>query len=443
MATDTSTPAVISPINTLSSAKSGLTVTTSSVPVTTSVGLQVPGTDETSQANGTSQTSTYTSSSIDTGARSSKPSGMTGDEATSVSIVGITSSAASLSSSSAIADSTSTAASAFTTGISATPHPHSSISVGGLAGAIIGAAILASILTFLITFCCMRRDIHRKEHTQAKSRRRSRRSSHTTAAGGAGEKALVSGTSWERHLPQVADDRQVHMAVKTIFDQLQAHVENFYAPIDSQIPQDVADHLSAIQTPFLQGSVTSVLATSRYQLTVMKHCLSYLVAANLTTGGEDSILPNAYTALELDETRTKDNSNQVVAQREAYSKWRILTAHLHAQSAATTEEIAQKDQRISIMVKSFSDAVHFWLRKSEESAAAREHLTQIIRQAAPAAAMIFAQPSAYAYSWAVVMSRIKNERGLVVSPALEKVADGDGHALRQAQTIVAAITEPL
>ena len=35
-------------------------------------------------------------------------------------------------------------------------------------------------------------------------------------------------TGWQKHLPQEKDDRTIANAVKTIFDQVQMHVEGFY-----------------------------------------------------------------------------------------------------------------------------------------------------------------------------------------------------------------------
>ncbi|TKA59261.1 hypothetical protein B0A55_11141, partial [Friedmanniomyces simplex] len=106
--------------------------------------------------------------------------------------------------------------------------------LGVLAGGIVGAFLAAAI-----TFLCMRRSGSKREPEPVMDRRARR---HSRSAGvnnghARDEKLpiLVDIHAWERYLPQGLDDRTVQTAVKTLFDQIQLHVENFYTTADVEI----------------------------------------------------------------------------------------------------------------------------------------------------------------------------------------------------------------
>lgn len=105
--------------------------------------------------------------------------------------------------------------------------------------------------------------------------------------------------AWEHCLPQPLDDRTVQGSVKTLLDQAQLHVENFYTNADVKITQGVAANLARVQTPHLTESVASVIESSRSPLPVLKHCLIHMITQSMSidTKSDNSLLPPEYAAL--------------------------------------------------------------------------------------------------------------------------------------------------
>ncbi|TKA82166.1 hypothetical protein B0A55_02028 [Friedmanniomyces simplex] len=166
---------------------------------------------------------------------------------------------------------------------------------------IVGAPIVDAFLAAAITFLCMRRSGGKREPEPVMDRRARR---HSRSAGvnnghARDEKLpiLVDIHAWERYLPQGLDDRTVPTAVKTLFDQKQLHVENIYTTADVEITGGLAAALWAVSTQNLPGPITSVMASSRSHLPVMKHCLAYMVTQSMTGDGDPSLLPLLYRAI--------------------------------------------------------------------------------------------------------------------------------------------------
>ena len=97
---------------------------------------------------------------------------------------------------------------------------------GSLGGLIVGIALA------LLAFWCSRRRRPRASKKNAHWSRSSDANLIPRASPMAKEmqifEAPTAVTGWQKHLPQEKDDRTIANAVKTIFDQVQMHVEGFY-----------------------------------------------------------------------------------------------------------------------------------------------------------------------------------------------------------------------
>jgi hypothetical protein len=177
------------------------------------------------------------------------------------------------------------------------------ISPGVVAGAAVGAAVGAAILTFLITFMFLRR----------KNEKHHRRRKHASGSGGLStytekalpkdpshrDDALVAISKWQKHLPQSADDNTIRSSVKTLFDQVEVHVENFYRDSAVQVTESQQADLLRVDSPHLPESIVALLPRARSQTALIKHCLlSYIVASiSVEDDSVQSLLPPDYATL--------------------------------------------------------------------------------------------------------------------------------------------------
>ena len=165
-----------------------------------------------------------------------------------------------------------------------------------------GAAIVAAVIASSITFYCLSWSRRRESEMAAKSNRhrhRTRGSPRAAAGSGYEKGSAYNEYAWEKYLPQSLDDRSIQTAMKTLFDQIQMHVENFYTVPTVNLTKDVAFGLAVMQTPFLVDPVATVLASARSPLPVIKHCLSYMIVQSVTGDCEPnfSLLLPQYAAV--------------------------------------------------------------------------------------------------------------------------------------------------
>ena len=158
-----------------------------------------------------------------------------------------------------------------------------------------GGAAAAAILTFLICFLFFRR----------KNQRGQNRGSSGGNFASYNEKALpksptaATGFAWQKHLPQSADDKTIRSAVKTLFDQVEVHVENFYQDTPVQVSEQLQDSLAQINSPHLPETAVTLLPRARSQLPILKHCLLSYITASISTDdtSTQSLLPKEFSEL--------------------------------------------------------------------------------------------------------------------------------------------------
>jgi hypothetical protein len=172
---------------------------------------------------------------------------------------------------------------------------------GVVAGAAVGAAVGAAILTFLITFMFFRKK-NEKYRRQEKDRSgNGGLSTYTEKAlpKDPGGDAALAAPAWQKHIPQSADDKTIRSAVKTLFDQVELHVENFYRDSTVQMTDDLQTGLLRVDSPHLPESIVALLPRARSQTALIKHCLlSYIVASiSIDDNSIQSLLPADYATL--------------------------------------------------------------------------------------------------------------------------------------------------
>lgn len=189
---------------------------------------------------------------------------------------------------------------------------------GVVAGAAVGAAIGAAILAALIVFLCLRKRRSGKnagqhrEHTPdlvifgkgPGSQMASEESHHP-----------VNGLAWMKQLPQPADDNTMVMKVKTLFHQIQLHVENFYQNTNvrgSTISDEGQEALMDLDSELLPSSLPAAILNSSASTTVITHVLAHLIIRSISvdTLPGDSFLPGEFAGLPQDFMKQENNHSR-------------------------------------------------------------------------------------------------------------------------------------
>lgn len=170
-----------------------------------------------------------------------------------------------------------------------------------LAGAIVGSIIGASLVTFLVTFVFFGK---RKQQRNSSPHRRGdgtastrRRTSKGHASVGEKPSSRSDTLDWQAYLPQSADDRSIQNAVKTLFDQIELHVDNYYRKANVEPDDHTCQVLSQLDTHGLPGPIVNLMQDPRVALQVIKHCIGAMLIARMSPGlsPAGSLLP-AYLA---------------------------------------------------------------------------------------------------------------------------------------------------
>ena len=106
---------------------------------------------------------------------------------------------------------------------------------------------------------------------------------------------------WEKHLPQSADDSALRLNVKTLLQQIELHVETFYATPNPAIEmtENLKANLLRVDSTHLPQPIVAMLFLVHDQTLLIKHCLANMILTKITCDGADaeSFLPLDFTAL--------------------------------------------------------------------------------------------------------------------------------------------------
>ena len=174
---------------------------------------------------------------------------------------------------------------------------------GTVAGVVIGVAVGVALLSVLVTFIIMRRTHNfenSKRHRNRKSaggfesapRRQYEDESETK--GGLVTSTAIGANSLDKYLPQSADDKTIQTRSRTMLDQIEIYVENFYQDTPSPSAGVVEAAISAFDSPYLRRSLASTISQSRYSLFLIKHLLTQHVIASISIppSSNHSLLPD-------------------------------------------------------------------------------------------------------------------------------------------------------
>jgi hypothetical protein len=342
----------------------------------------------------------------------------------------------------------------------------SSSNAGPIAGAAVGAAVFAAIVTFLITYMFLRK----------KNQRERRHAKHRPGNGGvstyhekalpkdpsSGDGAVLAAPVWQKHLPQSADDKTIRGSVKTLFDQVELHVENFYRDSSVAMTENLQAELLRVDSPHLPESIVALLPRARSQAPLIKHCLLSYIVASISTDDNSvqSLLPADYATLphlarassqkkpgkikyrRQDPWPLKTLTSSALAFDQALSQWRVLSAYLRPSPKHDATYLSQRDANVSAAATAFTSAFAPWASSTYSDAARRQNVADIFKSAADVGILIFSQPSSFVYQWNATAQ--DNRAGVVVvTPAFLKVADENANPLERPQTMIQMATQSI
>jgi hypothetical protein len=101
---------------------------------------------------------------------------------------------------------------------------------------------------------------------------------------------------WTKHLPQPTDDVSIGMAIKSVLQQVELHIDNFYSNTEStweSISGDALTELVKMDTGLIRPSLSALMIGNRPKTTLLKHLLAHLILSNITIEGSTpgSFLP--------------------------------------------------------------------------------------------------------------------------------------------------------
>lgn len=102
-------------------------------------------------------------------------------------------------------------------------------------------------------------------------------------------------TGWQKHLPQEKDDGTITKAVKTIFDQIQMHVEGFYNSKPRKLSGSAASALDRVSPDGLSRK----LSKAPDSLPILEGILIRWIVhrISLRSDAGESFLPSEYTKI--------------------------------------------------------------------------------------------------------------------------------------------------
>lgn len=234
----------------------------------------------------------YDTSGTPIGLRESTTTFLSGSGTTSLPVVLVTYvPIQAVSNSSATSPSTADSTASSQTGMSSPSHttaPSHKNSTGAIAGAAVGGIVAGALIAGLIGFFLLKKRARKDRYVS--------RNTYVPAASPAygGEKGTpmvsIASAATMDFLPQQADDAEVSRKISTVVDQIDQHVENFYANRGAPMDANREAEISRFETSELPLPLAACFQNSGAPMTLIKHCLAYHIF-NLTMSPSEHAMP--------------------------------------------------------------------------------------------------------------------------------------------------------
>lgn len=203
---------------------------------------------------------------------------------------------------------------------------------GAIVGAAVGCLIGGALLAFLAAWFFFKRRNKRDQLNRQSSSYRgrdhrspARKPVPTVAAAGIHEKSSStsgdSGSSWQAYLPQSVDDQTIRRDIKTLFDQIDLHVDNYYTKANVRIDSGTSRALSEYNDENLPDTIEALMANPQTSLPTIKHCIARMLVTRMSPGNDRASLLPEYLAA----PQTKLNSSMSPGERIGMFKELVIS----------------------------------------------------------------------------------------------------------------------
>ncbi len=328
-------------------------------------------------------------------------------------------------------------------------------------GCLVGGALIA----FLVAFFIFRRKRKSQEDTGVYYHDERRNQKEPLAAAATGEKSSAPSSSssagWMAYLPQSADDRTVQSAVKTFFNQIELHVDNFYHRANVSLDPRTREALAQMDSGKLPGRIEEHMQDPRMIIPVIKHSIADLLITRLSplTFPETSLLPANLAAFptklqtpsaSLAEGQGKSHlrtsiishgtplTKHLAAAQQAYSQWRLVNAYLYPHPEKDGAYIDDREAKANDVSDILAAAFSPWQTVAGDKGQLQQHERSLVATAGNLGILLMSQPSAFEFKWNAGGSRSGTGRPFLTFPGFWKTSDDQGRTLDPPQSLVTA-----
>ena len=196
--------------------------------------------------------------------------------------------------------------------VNPTGKPSKCFSAGSIAGAAVGAGIGAAILAALATWLVFKSMQSRRRKGRQGRNSREKASSPSPSYGVTPAAKTQDPYNWQSHLPQGDDDAAIRQWIRTLFDQVDMHVINFYGDKGRISSKDQVRGLSRFNNAFLPGDLQALLTDAKHPTAIIKHCILQRVLASINPNAptDTSLLPADFSSFSQAEMQGIENSTK-------------------------------------------------------------------------------------------------------------------------------------
>ncbi|KAI1611881.1 hypothetical protein EDD37DRAFT_651435 [Exophiala viscosa] len=343
---------------------------------------------------------------------------------------------------------TSSANPTLSSGRASAPLAHDPLSTGAIAGVAIACAVAGATFALILMWFLRRSRSQRSlKNSQTNSRRVPRPLPHEKNNERTFDDPTVIAmkrqpkVDLDAFLPQQADDATVNKKLLHLFDQIESHVDNFYAEDNQNLTHEQQIEVAQYATPGLPMPLVALLQTSRRKTTILKHCLGYhamlLVSPSNTS---DCLLPYEISSMLAYSEAHRDATRRDPDRAIALSRWRMLTAYLRPDIfGGDVSSTSEFESHIHDLATKFCDTFNPFSQLQHEEQKVK-HLVEVLRTALRFALWLYSHPATFDFRWGSASDGSSGSGHTVVTvPSLIKTYDGRGSKIEPPQVVQALV----
>lgn len=198
---------------------------------------------------------------------------------------------------------------------STTPTPKSDhgLASGTVAGIAVAVGLGLALATFIATFLVMRRRrTSRRKQTVFELADTNRQNSLSEPKKMLATEAPKPSNTLEDYLPQSADDKTVENNVKTMLDQVELYVENFYRNDPGLSSVRLHTDMAVFNSPHLPNSLATLLLQSTHATFLIKHALAQCITSSISPRSRpgSSLLPDEFILVPTAAESTRNSESK-------------------------------------------------------------------------------------------------------------------------------------